>query len=106
MKETIDNILFDQYKRRIKKENRIVFTWQICLFLLFICGWEILSNTRLIDPLLFSSPSKVATLLYTKFLDGSIAGHLMTTLFETVIGFLLGTIFGIILATILWSSKR
>lgn len=106
MKETIDNILFDQYKRRIKKENRTVLIWQISLFLLFISSWEILSNTRLIDPLLFSSPSKVATLLYTKFLDGSIAGHLMTTLFETVIGFLLGTIFGIILATILWSSKR
>ncbi len=106
MKETIDNILFDQYKRRIKKENRTVLIWQISLFLLFISSWEILSNTRLIDPLLFSSPSKVATLLYTKFLDGSIAGHLITTLFETVIGFLLGTIFGIILATILWSSKR
>src|SRR5690625_3922067 len=106
MKETIDNILFDQYKRRIKKDKRIVLIWQICLFLLFICSWELLSSSRVIDPLLFSSPSKISLLLYTKFIDGSIVGHLLITLFETIIGFLLGTIFGIILATVLWSSKR
>ncbi len=106
MKETIDNILFDQYKRRIKKDKRIVLIWQICLFLLLICSWELLSGSRVIDPLLFSSPSKISLLLYTKFIDGSIIGHLLITLFETIIGFLLGTIFGIILATVLWSSKR
>lgn len=76
------------------------------LFLLFIGSWELLSSSRLIDPLLFSSPSKVVTLIYTKLGDGSIIGHLSITLFETIIGFLLGTIFGIILASALWSSKR
>lgn len=106
MKETIDHILFDRHKRRIKKEKNIILIWQICLFLLFICSWELLSHFRLIDPLLFSSPSKVAQLIYTKMLDGSMIGHLMITLFETVIGFLLGTVFGIILASILWSSRR
>lgn len=106
MKETIDQILYSKYKRRIKKEKKIVTVWQVALFLLFIGSWELLSSSRLIDPLLFSSPSKVVTLIYTKLGDGSIIGHLSITLFETIIGFLLGTIFGIILASTLWSSKR
>lgn len=106
MKETINNILFDQYKRRIKKEKSIVFSWQILIFVVFLFSWELLSQTELINPLLFSSPSKVVLLIYTKLLDGSIIGHLSITLFETIIGFLLGTIFGIVIASTLWSSKR
>ena len=106
MKETIDNILFDKYKRRIKKENSLVLSWQIILFVVFISSWQILSSTRIIDPLLFSSPSKVIVQIYTKMGDGSMIGHLSVTLFETIVGFLLGTILGIILASVLWSSKR
>src|SRR5699024_8339235 len=106
MKETIDNILFDKYKRRIKKEISLVLSWQIILFVVFISSWQILSSTRIIDPLLFSSPSKVIVQIYTKMGDGSMIGHLSVTLFETSVGFLLGTILGIILASVLWSSKR
>jgi len=106
MKETINNILFDEYKRRMKKEKSIVLSWQIILFILFLSLWELLSRTRMIDPLLFSSPSKVMSLIYEKLGDGTMLGHLSVTLIETIIGFLLGTILGIILATILWSSKR
>src|SRR5699024_4424399 len=56
MKETIDHILFDKYKRRIKKENSLVMSWQIIIFVIFVSSWQILSSTRIIDPLLFSSP--------------------------------------------------
>src|SRR5699024_6166414 len=102
MKETIDHILFDKYKRRIRKENSLVMSWQIIIFVIFVSSWQILSSTRIIDPLLFSSPSKVTVQIYTKMADGSMLGHLSVTLFETIIGFLLG----IILATVRWSSKR
>lgn len=106
MKETIDHILFDRHKQRIKKEKKFILIWQVCIFLLFVCSWELLSHFRFIDPLLFSSPSKVIHLLYEKILDGTIVGHLTITLVETIIGFLIGTILGIMLASILWSSKR
>src|SRR5699024_1999559 len=90
----------------IKKENSLVMSWQIIIFVIFVSSWQILSSTRIIDPLLFSSPSKVTVQIYTKMADGSMLGHLSVTLFETIIGFLLGTILGIILASVLWSSKR
>ncbi|MBO1005889.1 ABC transporter permease [Pseudogracilibacillus auburnensis] len=106
MKETIDRIFHDNYLRKIKIEKRIVTFWQIVLFLLFLSLWEIASRLHLIDPLLFSSPTKVSSLLYEKVLDGSMLNALQVTLFETVLGFIIGTVLGIILASILWSSVR
>lgn len=106
MKNTIDRIFFQHYLRKIKNEKRIVICWQILLFILFIGIWEMASRFRLIDPLLFSSPTKVATLIYKKMLDGTMINHLQITLFETVLGFIIGTIVGIIFASLLWSSER
>lgn len=106
LKTTIDKIFHDKYLKNIKAENRLVLIWQITLFVLFIGAWEVLSRYHFIDPLLFSSPTKVIHLIYSKTLDGSIISHLLITLFETIIGFLLGTILGIVFASMLWSSNR
>lgn len=106
MKTTIDKIFHDNYLKSIKTEKRIVFVWQILIFILFISSWELLSRFHLIDPLLFSSPTKVVELIFRKTLDGSIINHLFITLFETIIGFIVGTILGIISASVLWSSNR
>lgn len=106
MKETIDRIFHANYLQRIKREKRTVFIWQLFLFICFITLWELASRFHFIDPLLFSSPTKVVQLLYEKLLDGSIINHLATTLFETVLGFIIGTLLGIVIASLLWSSKR
>src|SRR5699024_4939524 len=68
--------------------------------------WEAASRYRLIDPLLFSSPSKVSQLIYVKIMDASMLFHLQYTLFETILGFIIGTVLGIILASLLWFSER
>lgn len=106
MKETIDKILHDNYLKKLKKEKRTITFWQIFLFIMFIALWEIASTERWIDPLIFSSPSKVALLIYEKVLDISLLSHLQYTLFETVLGFIIGTVAGIIFASILWTSER
>ncbi len=106
MKETIDKIFHDNYLKKIQSEKRIVIVWQILLFILFIALWEFASSKRFIDPLLFSSPTKVSQLIYAKMMDGSMLNHLQYTLFETILGFIIGTVLGIIIASILWSSER
>lgn len=106
MKETIDKILHDNYLQKKRTEKRIVTLWQIVLFILFIACWEAASNFRIIDPLIFSSPSNISILLYEKIADASMLSHLQYTLFETILGFIIGTVLGIILASILWSSER
>lgn len=70
----------------------------------FFAGWEIASRNQWIDPLIFSSPSKVWELFLIKVQDGTLFYDLGFTLSETILGFILGTLLGTILAAILWWS--
>src|SRR5699024_10987516 len=81
-----------------------VFIWQFMILIAFFAFWEIASRLYWIDPLLFSSPSRIFDLLLTKFSDGSLLTHVQITLFETVLGFIIGTLLGIATASLLWSS--
>lgn len=106
MQPKSDQQLFAAYKNKLKREKKIVFTWQLIILVGFFALWEVASRLYWIDPLLFSSPSKVVHQLINKFADGSILPHIQATLIETVLGFIIGTIMGILIATILWTSLR
>lgn len=106
MKKGNEESLYKYYLKRIKKEKRHIFIWQISIFILFIAVWELTSRYHIIDPLLFSSPAKVISLLSEKLIDGSLLKHLVITLGETLIGFFIGTLLGIGIATILWLSEK
>lgn len=106
MKEIIENIYYDKYVNQIKKNKRFILIWQIVIFLVFISVWELFSRFHIIDPLLFSSPTKIITLMYNKIIDGSIFQHTTITVIETILGFLIGTIFGILIAMLLWGSEK
>ncbi|WP_110114201.1 ABC transporter permease [Bacillus sp. CGMCC 1.16541] len=104
-KATISS-LHQQYKNSLKKEQRVILMLQTLIFISFFSLWEIASTYQWIDPLIFSSPSKIWTLFITKLADGSLLPHITFTLFETVLGFILGTLAGVLLATALWYSPR
>lgn len=106
MKKTIDNIIYNQYLKTIKRESKIIYSLQLLILVAFFLVWELASRYRYIDPLLFSSPTKVTKLIITKIGDGSLLSHLYVTIFETILGFMIGTILGIVFASILWASRR
>ena len=96
--------LHTQYKKALLKEKKRVRYYQLIIFVLFFTSWEVASRLQWIDPLLFSSPSKIVNLFLLKLQDGSLLGNVWITLFETVIGFILGTVLGTLLAALLWWS--
>lgn len=106
MKHESDHQLFENYQRNLKREKKFVLVLQLIILVSFFGFWELASSMYWIDPLIFSSPSEIYSVLLDKFSDGSMLTHLQVTLFETVLGFLIGTILGIIMATVLWSSER
>lgn len=108
MKTSKENIkiLHQHYLKQLNKEKRWVQFYQILILLAFFSFWEVASRFKWIDPLLFSSPSKIWDLFLEKLSDGSLLSNLNITLFETVLGFILGTILGTLLAAILWWSPR
>lgn len=98
------NLLHKNYLHSLTIEKRWVRFYQLVIFLVFFTGWEISSQQRWIDPLLFSSPSKIWNLFLEKFQDGSLLSNLGVTLTETIFGFILGTLLGTLLAALLWWS--
>lgn len=96
--------LHEQFLQSLRKEKRWIRFYQLLILIAFFGLWEIASRLSWIDPLIFSSPSKVTNLLIDNIADGSILVHISYTLFETVLGFIIGTLLGTILAAILWWS--
>lgn len=97
-------LLHEKYLESLKREKRWVLFFQAVIFIVFFSVWEIASQMQWIDPLIFTSPSKIWDLFTNKLLDGSLFVDLSYTLTETVFGFILGTLLGTILAAILWWS--
>ena len=88
------------YLRRTQKRKAAVWLLQV-LFLL----WEIAADCGWIDPFLFSQPTELFATAVKMIRDGSLFLHIGTTLRETVIGFLLGTILGTLTAVLLWWNR-
>jgi NitT/TauT family transport system permease protein len=93
------------YVKKIRKEKRFILLMQFIIFASFFALWELSSAMQWIDPLLFSKPSKIISLFFEKLAEGTMLTHVGVTLLETILGFLLGTSIGTILAAMLWSSK-
>ncbi|MFZ7944984.1 ABC transporter permease [Neobacillus sp. 19] len=97
-------LLHKNYIHSLKLERRWVRFYQAVIFIAFFSSWELASQKQWIDPLIFSSPSKIWQLFLDKIQDGSLITHTGVTLTETIVGFILGTLLGTILAAILWWS--
>jgi len=96
--------LHQKFLASLKREKRWVRFYQLIIFLAFFGIWELASQLTWIDPLIFSSPSKVWKLLIENVQNGSLFMHIGVTLGETILGFLLGTLLGTLLAALLWWS--
>ena len=95
-----------KYLSRLKREKYFVNISRLALFAGFLVLWEISARVGWIDSFIFSSPSKIALCFWTMVKDRTIFLHLWTTLYETIVSFLLVTIFSIITAVLLWCSKK
>jgi len=99
------NISYDRKKylrkNRIKKISILVT--QISILIAFIAIWEIAANRELIDSFIMSQPSKILK-TFINLSSNDLLMHIQVTCNETLIGFLLGTGIGIIIAIFLWWS--
>ena len=92
-----------KYLRKIKINKIKILAAQIAILIIFIALWEILANTGKIDSFITSQPSRI----FKTFLDlssNNLLEHLKITCIETLVGFLLGTVLGALIAIILWWS--
>lgn len=76
--------------------------YQILLLVGFIGLWELLTYLKIMDPFIFSSPSRVAKCFISMMGDGSIVYHISVTLLETFVSFFLVIGLGLMTAILLW----
>lgn len=93
-----------KYINSIKSRKRNIKLAQVLIFVLFFGIWEILARTNVIDSFLTSYPSAMWNLFIKYVKDGSLFHHIGISLMENIIGFLGGTILGILVAILLWWS--
>lgn len=94
----------EEFLKKVKRKTIAIRTTQIAILFIFFALWELAAVYKLIDPFLFSQPSRMLKTIISLSQNGSIFMHIWVTLSETIIGFTLGTLVGIIIAVMLWWS--
>ena len=94
-----------EYLRKIKLRTIFVILVQLLIFISFLLLWEVLSYYEFLNPFLFSSPTKVFSTIIRLFVDNNLFTHIGVTLYETLFSFLVSSLIGVIIATILWWNK-
>ncbi len=94
------------YLRKLKKDKLLVLFCQIALFLLFLGLWQLLADFGVIDPFFFSSPSRIVSTIIDLGKGGNLWIHIWTSLYETIIGFVIATTLGVLIAILLWWSEK
>lgn len=96
---------YKKYLRKLKINKILVHFTQIIILLLFIFIWEYLSNKEIINPFIYSSPSKIIKTIIDLYKANNLFYHIWITVYETIISFTLATIIGTLIAILLWYNK-
>lgn len=92
-----------KYLNNIKFKKFIVLFSQVTILIMFVAIWEILGNLGVIDTFIMSQPSRILD-TFINLSSNDLLMHISITAYETIIGFLIGTILGTFIAIILWWS--
>lgn len=93
-----------EFLKKVKLRKISITLTQIFILLSFFFFWELAAKMKLIDPFLFSQPSRMFKFMLKLYNEGTLLRHIWVTCYETIVGFLLGTVIGTIIAIFLWWS--
>lgn len=92
------------YLRSRKRRKLWIHLAQLLLLVSFFGLWELAAQKAWIDPFIVSCPSRIWKTIQNLYTTGELWVHLGVSCLETVIGFLLGTAAGTLIAIALWLS--
>ncbi|WP_213307060.1 ABC transporter permease [Paraburkholderia sacchari] len=96
-------------QRRIRQRHALVIGLRILVLVVVLGGWELAGRNKWIDPFFFSMPSLIFQQIVDWFVNGTSQGPLLlqvwVTLEETVLGFLIGAVGGVVCGVVLGRNK-
>jgi len=94
----------ENFIKKVKRRRRTILVTQVLILIFSLALWEMAAKLEWIDAFLTSHPSAIIKLFARYLENGEIFRHIGISVVETVIGFIAGTILGIIIAVLLWWS--
>lgn len=93
----------------IKRRHTMIIALRLIVLVAVLGGWELAARLKWIDPFFYSMPSMIWNQIVEWLRDGTSQGPLwqqvLVTLEETVIGFLIGAVAGVICGIVLGRNK-
>ncbi|MCX7922814.1 MAG: ABC transporter permease [Clostridia bacterium] len=94
-----------EYLKKVRRRKFSILAAQISILVLFFVGWELAAQYKIIDAFITSQPSRIFKTIVNLYKEGQLFKHIGITCFETIVGFVLGTVFGTLIAIVLWWSN-
>lgn len=91
-----------KYLKKLKLRKLWIVSWQILIVVAFFALWEILANKNIINSFVFSKPSEIIQTIVDLIAKGNLFNHILATLNEVIIAFVLGILLGLIIAIVLY----
>lgn len=93
----------------IRRRRTLIIALRVLVLIVVLGGWELAARNKWIDPFFYSMPSMIWDQIVEWVRDGTSQGPLWqqvaVTLEETVIGFLIGSVAGVICGILLGRNK-
>ncbi|APW36716.1 ABC transporter permease [Rhodoferax koreense] len=93
----------------IRRRRHMIIALRLVVLVVVLGGWELAARYKVIDPFFYSMPSMIWAQIVEWVQDGTSQGPLwqqvLVTLEETVLGFLIGSIAGVICGILLGRNK-
>lgn len=94
-----------QYLRKIKFNKFLIRFTQVIIIVLLVILWQVAANAGWINTFISSSPKAVINTLVGLYNDGTLFHHIWVTFYEVMVSFVIGTVIGILVATLLWRFR-
>lgn len=94
-----------KYLKKLEQEKKMVRATQLLILVMVFALWELAAQWGIIDPFITSQPSRIVATIGNLYQQGVLFHHIGITCIETIIGFILGTVLGVLIAIGLWWCK-
>lgn len=91
-----------EFLRKYKFNKSLILLGQILIIVTFFVLWELLTQYEIINPFIFSSPSKVFSTLLSLYRDNNLFKHIWISVYETLIAFGIGLFISLSVSILLY----
>lgn len=93
------------YLKSVRRTRHKIRFWRIFICAAFLMFWELCAHYQIINPFIFSSPSKLICCLQDMLINQGLLNHIGFTLLETLLSFLFVIAISLAFAILLWKSR-